>query len=310
MQHFESAKYNVISTSHNHSHETRRWGKAFSVGIALNVVFVVVEVIYGLAANSSALVADAGHNASDVLSLVFAWTAIWIATKKPSGKYTYGLRRTTILASLLNALLILGAAGIVAWDAIQKFQHPAEVAGMTIVLVAGIGVVINTLTALMFMKGQKEDLNIKGAFLHMAADAGVSLGVVIAGLLIRHTGANWVDPLISLAIVCVILYGTWGLLRDSVNLALDAVPKDIDLREVRQFLESRQEVQSVHDLHVWSMSTTETALTAHLVTSSGIDRELLALIRGDLHERFGIGHTTIQIEADRGEDDCGGGCTT
>ncbi|MCB2229888.1 cation diffusion facilitator family transporter [bacterium] len=299
-----------MSASHDHDHAMRRWGKAFGIGIALNVIFVAVEVFYGLAANSSALLADAGHNASDVLSLVFAWAAIWIAGKKPSGKYTYGLRRTTILASIVNALLIVAAAGVISWDAIRKFQQSAEVAGMTIVLVAGIGVVINAITALMFMKGQKDDLNIKGAFLHMAADAGVSLGVVIAGLLIRYTGANWIDPLISLVIVVVILYGTWGLLRDSVNLALDAVPNDIDLGEVRQFLKSREEVQSVHDLHIWGMSTTEVALTAHLVVSARNDDHFLNLVRSELHQRFGIAHTTLQLESSDDAGNCENGCTT
>ncbi|MDX9857602.1 MAG: cation diffusion facilitator family transporter [candidate division Zixibacteria bacterium] len=299
-----------MSATHDHDHGMRRWEKAFGIGIALNVIFVAVEVFYGLAANSSALLADAGHNASDVLSLVFAWAAIWIAGKKPSGKYTYGLRRTTILASIVNALLIVAAAGVISWDAIRKIQQPAEVAGMTIVLVAGIGVVINTITALMFMKGQKDDLNIKGAFLHMAADAGVSLGVVIAGLLIRYTGANWIDPLISLVIVSVILYGTWGLLRDSVNLALDAVPKDIDLGEVQQFLRSREEVQSVHDLHVWGMSTTEVALTAHLVVSARNDDHFLSSVRSELHQRFGIAHTTLQLESSDDENDCENSCTT
>lgn len=299
-----------MSAPHDHDHGTQRWGKAFGVGIALNVSFVGVEIFYGLAANSSALLADAGHNASDVLSLVFAWAAIWIAGKKPSGKYTYGLRRTTILVSILNALLIVAAAGVISWDAIKKFQQPAEVAGMTIVLVAGIGVVINTITALMFMKGQKEDLNIKGAFLHMAADAIVSLGVVIAGLLIRYTGANWVDPLISLVIVGVILYGTWGLFRDSINLALDAVPKDIDLGEVRRFLESRKEVRAVHDLHIWGMSTTEVALTAHLVLSAGADNHFLSSVRSELRQRFRIEHTTLQLESTDDEIDCERGCVS
>lgn len=293
--------------SHSHAH-TRDWGRAFAVGIALNVAFVVIEIVYGLAADSSALLADAGHNASDVLSLVFAWAAIWIARRKPSGRYTYGLRRTTILASIVNALLIVFAAALITWDAVGKFRNPTEVAGMTVVLVAGIGVVINSITALMFMKGQKDDLNIKGAYLHMAADAAVSLGVVFAGLVIRYTGANWIDPLVSLVIVAVILYGTWGLLRDSVNLALDAVPSGINLEEVRSFLESREEIASVHDLHIWGMSTTETALTAHLVTRRRIGDHFLPELRQALRDRFGIGHTTLQFELDnvvnRCEDDC------
>lgn len=287
-----------MTHAHGHSHHSRNWGPAFSAGIALNVAFVVVEVVYGLAADSSALLADAGHNASDVLSLVFAWAAIWIAARTPSGRYTYGLRRTTILASILNALLIVVAAGFICFDAIRKLQQPAEVAGMVIVLVAGIGVVINTATALLFIRGQKDDLNIKGAFLHMSADAGVSLGVVIAGLVIRYSGANWIDPVISLVIVAVILYGTWGLLRDSINLALDAVPRGIDIGKVRQYLEALEAVDSVHDLHVWGMSTTETALTAHLVVPGDVGSQFIDTIADELRRRFDIGHTTIQLETD------------
>lgn len=294
-----------MSGSHSHGHAPQRWGKAFAIGITLNVAFVVIEVVYGLMANSSALLADAGHNASDVLSLVFAWAAIWVAMKKPSGRYTYGLRRTTILASILNGLLILVAVGFIVSDAVGKFRHPTPVAGMTVVLVAAIGVVINSITALMFMRGHKDDLNIQGAFLHMAADAGVSLGVVVAGVVIHLTGALWVDPLISFAIVLVILYGTWGLLRDSVDLALDAVPKKIDIDAVRAHLEARAEICEIHDLHIWGMSTTEIALTAHLIVTPNAAANLVFVIRDELHERFGIGHTTLQVER-QGESGCDG----
>jgi len=283
-----------MSEFHKHSNDLKNWGRAFAFGIGLNVIFVVVEIIFGLVANSSALLADAGHNASDVLSLVFAWAAIWIATKKPAGKYTYGLRRTTILASLLNAMLILAAAGLIAWHAVEKIRQPAEVASMIIVVVAGIGVVINTFTALLFIKGQKEDLNIKGAFFHMAADAIVSLGVVLAGLAIRYTGANWVDPLISLAIVAVIVYGTWGLLRDSVNLALDAVPKNVDIVKIRSFLEHLSGVEDVHDLHVWGLSTSETAMTVHIVAPDGKDDEFIFKVQNELQKNYGIDHITLQ----------------
>lgn len=285
-----------MSSSHGHHHESPSWGKAFFIGITLNVGFVIIEIIYGLAANSSALLADAGHNASDVLSLIFAWTAIWIATRKPSGKYTYGLRRSTILASMLNAALLFVAVSFIAWDAIRKISEPVAVAGNTVMIVAGIGVVINTATALLFMKGQKEDLNIKGAFLHMAADAGVSLGVVIAGLVIRLTGAYWIDPVMSFIIVAVIVYGTWGLLVDSTNLALDAVPKDVQVTEVRKYLQSLPGIENVHDLHVWGLSTTETAMTAHLVAPDGKSDDFLFELRKDLRSRFSIDHTTIQIE--------------
>ena len=295
--------------SHHHHHESgNRHGKAFAIGIALNIVFVAVEVIYGLLANSSALLADAGHNASDVLSLVFAWTAAWMATIKPTGKYTYGLRKTTILVSILNALLLFGAVGFIAWDAIEKISNPEPVAGTQVMIVAGIGVVINTITALLFMKGQKEDLNIKGAFLHMAADAGVSLGVVIAGLLISYTGALWIDPLTSFLIIAVIMCGTWGLFTDSLKLALDAVPEHIKIEDVRHFLENQQGVTNVHDLHIWAMSTTKVALTAHLIMPDGNNDAFLADLQEELKHHFGIGHTTFQIERQQVEANCSNDC--
>lgn len=295
--------------SHHHHHESgNRHGKAFAIGIALNIVFVAVEVIYGLLANSSALLADAGHNASDVLSLVFAWTAAWMATIKPTGKYTYGLRKTTILVSILNALLLFGAVGFIAWDAIEKISNPEPVAGTQVMIVAGIGVVINTVTALLFMKGQKEDLNIKGAFLHMAADAGVSMGVVIAGLLINYTGALWIDPLTSFLIITVVLWGTWSLFTDSLKLALDAVPNHINLEEVRKFLEKQEGVANVHDLHIWAMSTTKVALTVHLIMPEGNDDAFLARLQKELEHRFGIGHTTFQIEQQQIESNCNTDC--
>jgi len=297
-----------MSETHNHGSDPRHWGRALAIGIGLNVAFVIVEIAYGFSADSSALLADAGHNASDVIGLVLAWVAIWIATRRPSGKYTYGLRRTTILASLLNALLILAAAGFIAWDAVGRIGEPHNVDSMTIVIVAGIGVVINTITVLMFIRGQKEDLNIRGAFLHMAADAAVSLGVVFVGLIIRYTGANWVDPVVSIVIVAVIIYGTLGLLRDSVDLALDAVPKSIDLNQIRSYLEGLSGIQEVHDLHVWGLSTTETALTAHLFASGGEGDKLIARVRHELHERFGIDHTTLQVEPACGEKECHNGC--
>ena len=297
------------SHSHHHHHETgNNHGKAFAIGIGLNVIFVAIEVIYGMLANSSALLADAGHNASDVLSLVFAWTAAWLATIKPTGKYTYGLRKTTILVSILNALLLFGAVGFIAWDAIGKIRNPEPVAGTQVMIVAGIGVVINTITALLFMKGQKEDLNIKGAFLHMAADAGVSLGVVIAGLLINYTGALWIDPLTSFLIITVVLWGTWSLFTDSLKLALDAVPNHINLEEVRKFLEKQEGVANVHDLHIWAMSTTKVALTVHLIMPEGNDDAFLARLQEDLEHQFGIGHTTFQIEKHQIEANCSTDC--
>src|SRR6056297_3476411 len=235
--------------AHTHGHtQPIAHGKAFAIGIVLNIIFVVIEVIYGLVANSSALLADAGHNASDVLGLAFAWTAAWLASLKPSGKYTYGLRKTTILVSILNALLLFGAVVAIGWDAVLKLQNPQPVGGTQIMIVAGIGVVINTFTALLFIKGQKDDLNIRGAFLHMAADAGVSLGVVVAGLLIFLTGKLWIDPVMSFIIIAVILWGTWRLFTDSIDLALDAVPKQINQEEVRNYLLSKDNIYDIYDL--------------------------------------------------------------
>jgi len=294
-----------MAHSHGHTHgATKNYGRAFALGIGLNITYIVIEVIYGLLANSSALLADAGHNASDVLGLVFAWTAMWLATLKPTGKYTYGLRKTTILVSILNALLLFGAVAVIAWDAIGKFKNPEPVAGSQVMMVAGIGVVINTLTALLFMKGQKDDLNIKGAFLHMAADAGVSLGVVIAGLLINLTGKQWIDPVTSFLIIAVILWGTWRLFTDSVDLALDAVPKHINLEKVREFLLAKKGVENVHDLHIWAMSTTKTALTAHLIIPEGINDSFIGHLQKELQQKFGINHTTLQIENEKIEQEC------
>lgn len=286
--------------AHSHEHTTQKsYGKAFAIGIGLNIAFVAVEIFYGMLANSSALLADAGHNASDVLSLVFAWAAIWLASIKPKGKYTYGLRKTTILVSILNALLLFGAVIAIGWDAIGKFKNPEPVAGTQVMIVAGIGVVINTITALLFMKGQKDDLNIKGAFLHMAADAGVSVGVVVAGLLIMLTGIQWIDPVMSFIIILVILWGTWRLFTDSIDLALDAVPKQIKLDKVRNFLLSQNGVDDIHDLHVWAMSTTQVALTAHLIMPNGFNDKFISKLQEALKNEFGIGHTTFQIEIER-----------
>jgi len=296
-----------LAHTHEHTH-TNQHGKAFATGIGLNLIFVAVEVFYGLMANSSALLADAGHNASDVLGLAFAWTAAWLATIKPKGKYTYGLRKTTILVSILNALLLFGAVAAIGWDAIEKLQNPQPVGGKQVMIVAGIGVVINTFTALLFMKGQKHDLNIRGAFLHMAADAAVSLGVVVAGLLILLTGKNWIDPVMSFIIIVVILWGTWQLFSDSLNLALDAVPKNIDVEKVRSFIESKGGVENLHDLHIWAMSTTQIALTAHLVMPNGNDDGFITLLQKELKKKFNIGHTTFQIENKNLQQNCDTDC--
>jgi cobalt-zinc-cadmium efflux system protein len=287
--------------AHDHSHGSQNHGKAFGIGIALNSIYVAVELYYGFVANSSALLADAGHNASDVFSLILAWAAIKIATKRPSKRYTYGLRKTTVLASMINGLIIIAAAGLIAWDAIQKFQDPSEISGNIVMIVAAIGLVVNTGTAFLFWKGSKGDLNIRGAFLHMAADAGVTLGVLLGGLAIKYTGLTWIDPALSLVIVLVILYSAWGLLGDSVKIAIDAVPKNIDIDRVEEFLMDIEGVEEVHDLHIWAMSTTETALSAHLVVPDGHGDQFLYDIRGKLHDKFKITHTTLQIEQGFGD---------
>lgn len=289
---------------HEHSHAPKNFGRAFGIGILLNTVYIVVEVIYGLITNSSALLADAGHNTTDVMSLILAWAATWAASKRPTNDYTYGYKKTTIMASLVNGLLIFAAGGVIVYDAIDKLQNPVEIPGEVIMIVAGVGVVINTITALLFMKGQR-DLNIKGAFLHMAADAAVSLGVVLGGLMIKNTGLTWIDPALSFIIVGVIVVGAWNLLRDSVKLALDAVPKDIEIDKVKAYLQNIEGVEGVHDLHVWAMSTRETALTAHLVVPKGQDDQFLYKIREDLHDKFEINHTTIQVENNFGDEEYG-----
>jgi cobalt-zinc-cadmium efflux system protein len=263
---------------------------------------VVVEVIYGVLADSLALITDAGHNLSDVLGLLLAWGASALAKRQPSTRRTYGYSRATILASVASGLLLLAAMLVIAWEAVGRFSNPVEPAGKTIMVVAMIGVVINTVTALFFVSGKDHDLNIRGAYLHMAADAAVSLGVVISGALIWWYGFNWLDPLISLLIVVVIFVSTWGLLRDSLNLAVDAVPRNVDPTAVRAFLSSQDNVSAMHDLHIWPMSTTDTALTCHLVmVTFPTDDRFLHELSKQLRSRFGIGHATIQLE--HGDDD-------
>jgi cobalt-zinc-cadmium efflux system protein len=280
-----------------HTHAPATFGSAFAIGITLNLGFVIVEVVYGIFAHSLALVADAGHNLGDVLGLLLAWGATFLARTAPTERHTYGLRSSSILAALFNAIFLLITVGAIAWEAIRRFGNPTEVEPTTVIWVAIVGIVINSATALMFMSGRKRDLNIRAAFLHMAADAGVSLGVVIAGFLIIATGSLWIDPVISLVIAAVITWGTWGLLRDSANLALHAVPQGIEMAKVRQYLSSLPHVTEVHDLHVWPMSTTETALTAHLVRDvDDCDCALLEQASRDLLRKFEIQHATLQFE--------------
>ena len=281
----------------HHHHAPASYDRAFALGIGLNLGYVAVEAVFGLLAGSLALLADAGHNLSDVLGLGLAWGAAWLARRQPTPRRTYGLRRTSILAALANAMLLLLAIGAIAWEAVLRLQAPEPVATGIVFWVAAVGVLVNGGTALMFMRGRENDLNIKGAFLHMVADAGITVGVMLAALLIGWTGWLWLDPLTSLAIAAVILVGTWGLLRDSVDLALDAVPRGIDPAEVAGFLASQPGVSEIHDLHIWAMSTTETALTVHLVRpAADLDDGLLARLRRELHERFAIAHATIQVE--------------
>lgn len=282
---------------HGHSHSPSNYNRAFIVGITLNIGFVIVEAVFGFLTNSLALLADAGHNLSDVLGLILAWAASWLVRRRPTQRYTYGFRRSSILAALINASFLLMAMGAIAWEAIQRLSNPTSVSGSTIIGVAFVGIIINSITALMFMSGREGDLNIKGAFFHMAADAVVSLGVVLAGFAILKTGLKWFDPVVSLIIVAVIVVGTWELLRDSVNLALDAVPEAIEPLAVRTYLEEIPGVIEVHDLHIWAMSTTETALTTHLVMLTGNPGDaFLSRITMELHDKFGIEHTTIQVE--------------
>jgi cobalt-zinc-cadmium efflux system protein len=282
---------------HHHSHEPANYNRAFIIGITLNGGFVIVEALFGFLTNSLALLADAGHNLSDVLGLLLSWGASWLVRRRPTQRYTYGFRRSSILAALLNASFLLIAMGAIATESIQRLSHPLPVSASTIIGVSLVGIVINGVTALLFMSGRERDLNIRGAFLHMAADALVSFGVVLAGVAIVTTGWLWFDPVVSLIIVVVIGVGTWNLLHDSVNLALDAVPEGIEPQAVQTYFKQLPGVVAVHDLHIWAMSTTETALTAHLVMLTGSPGDaFLSRISMELHDKFGIEHTTIQVE--------------
>jgi cobalt-zinc-cadmium efflux system protein len=291
--------------SHDHSHAIADYNRAFAIGVGLNLVFVAIEFSYGVVSDSLALIADAGHNLSDVLGLLLAWGASVLATKAATEKRTYGFRKATVIASLASAILLLVALGAITWEAIGRFLNPQPVEGVTVIVVSAIGVVINTLTALLFVRGQKHDLNIRGAFLHMAADAGVSLGVVVAGIFIIARGWLWIDPVVSLIIVAVILVGTWGLLRDSLNYAMDAVPDSIDIPAIKNYLLKVDSINSIHDLHVWPLSTSEIALTVHIVVNEeSLDNNFLRNLQQHLHDYFGIEHSTIQVETSLGENDC------
>lgn len=292
--------------SHHHDHvHPQQFNKAFALAIFLNLGFTFIEAIYAIVANSMSLLADAGHNLGDVLGLLLAWGANWLLTKPSTERYSYGYRRTSIIASIINALLLVATSAIIAYESIIKLIHPEQVEEFIVIVVAFIGILINGGTALLFMRGSKGDLNIKGAFLHLAADALISVGVVIAATVIYFTGWDMLDPIIGLMIVIVILAGTWGLLRDSVILLLDAVPHAIERQEVKEFLINLQGVTDVHDLHIWGLSTKEIALTAHLVMPDNYlsDQEHHTL-QHDLKEKFNIDHITIQIEKGQGEHPC------
>ena len=299
------------SAGHGHAHDLgadgSKLGRAFAAGVALNVTFVVVEAIYGIVAHSTALLADAAHNASDVVGLGLAWIAASLARRKPSLRHTYGLRASTVLAALTNAVLLLVAVGGVSWEAIRRLVDPDthHVEGLTVLAVAAVGVVINAASALLFLRGRKDDANVRAAFLHLAADAAVSLGVVVAGAVIMKTGWDWLDPAVSLAVSIVVLVGTWDLLREALHLALAGVPSGVNVVAVQDFLERLPGVCEVHDLHIWPMGTTEVALTAHLVVA-WTDRPppFLQELEHELKERFGIDHATVQLEPQEAGQSC------
>jgi cobalt-zinc-cadmium efflux system protein len=284
-----------------HAHHDRHggidFGRAFAIGIALNLIYVAAEAGYGLAASSLALLADAGHNLGDVLGLALSWGAALLGRRGPSSRFTYGLRSSSILAALANALILMAVTGGIAWEAIWRLSHPVAVTGGTIAIVAAIGIVVNGVTALLFASGREHDLNLRSAFLHMAADALVTAGVVVAGVAIALTGLLWLDPVVSLAVSAVVVWGSWDLVKQALSLALDAVPQSVDADAVRAHLLAVPGVTAIHDLHIWGMSTTETALTCHLVMPQGHPGdEALSQIASELDERFHIQHTTLQIE--------------
>ena len=285
------------SHSHTHSPPIKSSNNAFMIGIILNIIFVFIEAIYGFMSHSLALLADAGHNLSDVAGLAIAWTAFWISQKKPTSQFTFGLRKSSILSALINSLILLVAVGIMIWEAIHRLWNPASIHSPTVMIVASIGIVINSLTALLFLKNKEDDINLKGAYLHMAADALISLGVVFTAVVIYYTNWNWLDPIVSLVISLIIIFGTWDLLKDSFRLSMDAVPSGIDPIAVKKYLAQLNNVVDVHDLHIWAMSSSETALTAHLTFANPIkDNLLISQISRELRDQFKIHHVTIQSE--------------
>lgn len=290
---------------HHHGHRRRDYGRAFAVGIGLNLAYVAAEAAFGVLLGSLALLADAGHKLGDVLSLALSWGAALLSRRRPSQRFTYGLRSTSILAALANAIILLVVTGGIAWEAILRLAHPEPVAGGAVAWVAGVGILVNGATALMFARGRKRDLNVRSAFLHMAADALVAAGVVAAGIAIALTGLAWLDPAVGLVVSAIIVYGAWDLVREAMRLALAAVPGGIDAAAVRRHLAAYPGVAAIHDLHIWGMSTTETALTCHLVMPGGHPGDAaLAALADELEARFGIHHATLQIELGDSADAC------
>jgi cobalt-zinc-cadmium efflux system protein len=290
---------------HNHFHNKDiDLDNAFKMGIIINIIFVTIEALIGYLSNSMALIADAGHNLSDVLALAFSWIAIILSNRKPTLKFTYGFRRSTILIALLNTILLLAAVFFIVYETIERLRIPGEINANNVMIVASVGIAVNAFTAWLFLKGKNHDLNVRSAFVHFVADALVSLGVVVAGVIIAFTGLRWIDSLVSFTIVAVILYSSYHLLIDSINLALDAVPENIDIEAVNEFFKELPEVSGVHDLHIWALSTTDAALTVHLTTCEQTDVGFITSIQNQLHKRFRIEHATIQVEYGTSED-CG-----
>lgn len=290
---------------HHHHGDPNTMGRAFAIAIVLNTAFVGIEFFYGFLANSTALMADAGHNLSDVLGLMLAWGAAILAKRAPNHQYTYGLRSTSMLAALFNAMLLMAACGGIAWEAVQQLVHPDPVAGLTVSVVAGVGILVNGFSAWLFMAGSKDDINIRGAYLHMAADAAISLGVLVAGVIVRYTAWNWLDPLVSMVIVAFIVVSTWSLLKQSLRMMLAAVPDNVDRAKIEQFLRQQPGVSEVCDLHIWAMSTTENALTAQLVTPSGYPGDAaIDAISQELRAAFSIQHSTLQIRLGASAQEC------
>ena len=283
--------------NHQHSHIPKNFGRAFVIGIVLNIIFIIAEIIYGLKVNSLALLSDAGHNVSDVFALGLAFVGVILAKSKPSDRFTYGLESASIVIALTNAVSLLVVVGGIAWEAVNRFNNPDVNDGSTVIMVAMLGVVINGVTAMLFMSGKKNDLNIRGVFLHMATDALVSLGVAISGIIILNTRFTWIDPLTSLIISLVIIIGTWGLLKDSIGLSLHAVPRGIEIAKVKKYLADLKGVREIHDLHIWAIGTNHNVASVHLIMPTGHPGDkFIAEISHELDHQFNIGHVTIQIE--------------